>query len=166
MNIGDVTSPARGTGARFNGGKPPLDLIPLRVLALVWWRHDFTEAQKQAHEAMMALARWQEGGGEGDLYDALRVLGNPMHEAAAVLKYGTAKYAPFNWAKGMPWSVCVGCAARHLEHILCFSEMEDTESGLPHIGHLACNLIFLIQFHRTYPEGDDRPRMLSVGSAE
>lgn len=29
MSIGDIASDARGTGARFNSGKPPMELIPI-----------------------------------------------------------------------------------------------------------------------------------------
>lgn len=159
MSVGDVSSTARGTGARFNDGKPPLELIPLRILAAAWWRETFTAPQKRAHDALVALAMYQEGAGPEALYAALVALGSPFHEAAAVLDYGKRKYAPFNWAKGMPWSVCIGCAARHVEHILWGDEL-DAESGLPHVGHLACNLIFLIQYASTYREGDDRPRGL------
>lgn len=161
--IGDVASEARGSGARFNDGKPPLDLIPVRILAETWWRPDLTPEQDAVYEALRALADWQEGAGVGALYGALRALGAPMREAAAVLEYGRRKYAAWNWLKGMAWSVCVGCAARHAEAVLVRAEKDDPESGLPHVGHLACNLIFLAQFHHTYPEGDDRPAMLRRG---
>jgi hypothetical protein len=33
VGIGDVTSSAKGSGARYNNGKPDLSLIPLRMLA-------------------------------------------------------------------------------------------------------------------------------------
>jgi hypothetical protein len=39
MTVGDVNSKERGTGARYNGGKPDLSLIPLVTLedeARVW----------------------------------------------------------------------------------------------------------------------------------
>ena len=62
MSVGDVTSDARGSGARFNDGKPPLDLIPLRILAEAWWRHDLTPPQEAAHRALQQLAEWQESG--------------------------------------------------------------------------------------------------------
>lgn len=157
--IGDINGTAKGTGARFNDGKPAFELIPVRILAETWWRAELLPHQDAAYEALRALADWQEGAGEGALYGALRALGAPMREAAAVLEYGRRKYAAWNWARGMAWSVCVGCAIRHAEAILR-GEVDDPESGLPHVGHLACNLIFLIQFHRTYPEGDDRPQIL------
>lgn len=110
MAIGDVTSQARGSGARFNDGKVPLDLIPLSSLT-----------------------------------DCARVFG-----------YGRKKYAAWNWAKGMDWSVPYGCALRHLSAWFN-GEDNDPESGLPHLGHVMCNLVMLSTFARTFPEGDDRP---------
>lgn len=162
MNVGDVTSAARGSGARFNEGKPPLELVPLRVLVGAWARYDLDDAQQAMHAALDRAARWQEGGHVAELYAALRELGNPFREAARVLDYGRAKYAPFNWAKGMAWSVCVGCMARHAEAVLVVGEERDPESGLLHVGHFACNLIFLITYHRIYPDGDDRPKVLAA----
>src|SRR4051812_28218775 len=147
MAVGDIASSARGSGARFNDGKAALELIPLHVLADAWWRDDFTADEKAAHAALVELAAWQATGAVGSLYAALRALGNPFHECAAVLDYGRRKYAAWNWAKGMPWSVCVGCAARHFEKILVDGEDLDPESGLTHRGHLACNLVFLIAYH-------------------
>jgi len=58
--------------------------------------------------------------------------------------------------KGMSWSVVVGCALRHAKKIF-EGELLDDESGLPHRGHFACNLIMLGTFYTTYPEGNDFP---------
>jgi len=60
-----------------------------------------------------------------------------------------------NWAKGMPWSVCLSCA---LSHLFSFAggEAVDSESGLSHLAHAMCNLLFLKSYETLYPEGDDR----------
>lgn len=110
MTVGDVTSEERGSGARYNNGKPALDLVPLSAL----------------------------------------------EDCARVFDYGRAKYAEWNWAKGMDWSVPYGCLLRHLAK---WHEGEDVdpESGLPHLGHAMCNLVMLATFAKTYPEGDNRP---------
>jgi hypothetical protein len=34
-------------------------------------------------------------------------------------------------------------------------EENDPESGLPHVGHIACNLRMLMHYVDHYPEGDD-----------
>ena len=162
MSVGDVTSSARGSGARYNDGKPPLELLPLRVFAEGLYRIDFTEPQQRAYDALLKLAAWQEVGGVGYLYDSIRALGSPWHDGARVLDYGRRKYAAWNWSKGMAWSIAVGCAVRHLEGIIR-GEEHDPESGLTHAGHAVCNLVFLITYHTTFPEGDDRPRTLTRG---
>ena len=76
----------------------------------------------------------------------------PMVE---VLEYGAAKYAPDNWKKGMPIKeVCESL----LRHTFAFmkGEDEDPESGLTHIGHMQCNLMFLAYNLKHKPEFDDR----------
>lgn len=109
--VGDVNSTARGSGARYNGGKADLSLIPLCTL----------------------------------------------EDEARVWMYGKRKYAAWNWAKGMDWSIPLACALRHLS---AWQRGEDTdpESGLPHLAHAMCNLRMLTLYSMTYPEGDDRPK--------
>jgi hypothetical protein len=71
--------------------------------------------------------------------------------------HGARKYAAWNWAKGMPWSVPMACALRH---IAAWQKGEDIdpESGQPHLAHAMCNLRMLSLYAKTYPEGDDRPK--------
>jgi len=108
--IGDVNSTAKGSGARYNTGKPDFSLIPLCTL----------------------------------------------EDEARVWAYGEKKYAAWNWAKGMDWSVPFACAMRHLSKWQA-GEENDEESGLPHLAHAMCNLRMLTLYAKTYPEGDDRP---------
>lgn len=108
--VGDVNSDKKGSGARYNGGKPDFSLIPMCTLA----------------------------------------------DEARVWAHGKAKYAAWNWAKGMDWSVPFGCAMRHLAAWQAGEDI-DSESGLPHLAHAMCNLRMLTLFAMTYPEGDDRP---------
>jgi hypothetical protein len=78
-----------------------------------------------------------------------------QEEIAKVLTYGARKYDPYNWAKGMPWTRVYGAAIRHLN---AFARGEDTdpETGLSHVAHAACNLMFLLEYERFHPELDDR----------
>jgi len=110
QGIGDVNSTAKGSGARYNDGKPNFSLIPLVTL----------------------------------------------EDEARVWSYGERKYAAWNWAKGMPWSVPLACALRHIS-AWQRGEENDEESGLPHLAHAMCNLRMLMLYSKTYPEGDDRP---------
>lgn len=157
MAVGDINSTERGSGARFNDGKPDLSLIPLRYIA----RHEARFAivgtsQGSAVRCLEHLASWQETGDPQELYAAMDSIGAPWEEAAHVLEYGKRKYAAWNWAKGMPWSVTLACAVRHLRAIMR-GEDEDPESGRLHAGHVMCNLIFLLTFTDFYQEGDDLP---------
>lgn len=154
MPVGDLESNERGTGARFNDGKPPMELIPLRLLARQLRRHtsavlyrlaDFAEARDgnalyAAYEAAASMNGW----------GIVRL----METEALVFGYGAKKYAAWNWTKGMPWSVPVACIIRHLLAIER-DEHLDPESGLPHAGHIACNLRMLMHYVDHYPEGDD-----------
>ena len=154
--VGDVNSTAKGSGARFNSGKAPLDLLPIFVLAAsVKPKNGKGETQ-----ALYWLGQWQMTGDTSFLMSALQNLGpNIWAEAAHVFDYGRKKYAEWNWAKGMAWSIPVGCAARHLMAAIN-GEETDSESGLSHLAHAACNIIMLLTYETTFPEGDDRPRYL------
>lgn len=79
-----------------------------------------------------------------------------LEDEARVWMYGQQKYAAWNWAKGMAWSVPLACALRHLSAWQKGEEL-DPESGLPHLAHVMCNIRMLTLYAKTYPEGDDRP---------
>lgn len=159
--IGDINSTAKGSGARYNAGKPALDLVPLWMLADYYGGLDYegvataTEYNCAMH-CLRALGLFQAREGDQYLLEALHGLGNYWDECAKVFDFGRRKYAEWNWAKGMPWSVPIGCAARHLKAIL-EGKPDDEDSGLPHAGHVYCNLVMLLQYTKTYREGDDRP---------
>jgi hypothetical protein len=150
--VGDLASQERGSGARFNGNKPPLELIPIRLIVESWG----PGLDQNLHVAGMSLARFQEGGGADDLHDAIRFSGSDWDACAQVFDYGRKKYAEWNWAKGMSWNVVIGCAARHWKAI-AKGEETDAESGLSHRGHFMCNLVMLLTYLHTYRAGDDRP---------
>ena len=164
MSIGDVNSTARGSGARYNDGKPPMDLIPLTLIA-----DSIRAGGKQGNHyaaCLEALGHWQAGGAATDLWRAARCLSfacgdstldEAWLECAEVFDYGRKKYAAWNWAKGMPWSAPLACAVRHL-FAMMGGELTDGESGRFHRGHFMCNIVMLATFAQTYPEGDDRPK--------
>jgi hypothetical protein len=80
-----------------------------------------------------------------------------LEDEARVWMYGKQKYAAWNWAKGMDWSIPLACALRHLS-AWQRGEENDQESGLPHLAHAMCNLRMLTLYSKKYPEGDDRPK--------
>ncbi len=159
---GDVASTEPGSAARYLAGKPPLELIPLGLIAEVLWHERGVPAPVDSldtHEALKSLGMFQmRQQGRPALTRIARVLDadrQAWQDCAAVFDYGRRKYAEWNWAKGMAWSIPIGCAARHLL-AMARGEENDPESGLPHRGHVMCNIVMLLWFMSEYVEGDDR----------
>lgn len=74
-----------------------------------------------------------------------------------VLTFGAKKYEAHNWRKGMVWSRLIAAALRHLFAFM-LGEDTDPESGLPHIDHALCCLMFLSEFQKMKLGTDDRWR--------
>ena len=76
-----------------------------------------------------------------------------MVEVAKVLDFGRVKYAADNWRKGFHWRRLAGACLRHVYSWLG-GEDKDPESGLSHIAHAICCLMFLMA-HITSELGED-----------
>ena len=78
-----------------------------------------------------------------------------LERTAEVLAFGAKKYATHNWRSGFQWSRPLSAAQRHL---LAFQDGEDRdpESGLSHLAHAMCCIMFLLEFEKTHRELDDR----------
>lgn len=78
-----------------------------------------------------------------------------LEGTAHVLTFGARKYDSHNWRKGMAWGRLIGAAMRHLQ---AFADGEDLdpESGLPHVDHLACCVMFLSEYQKRGLGTDDR----------
>lgn len=165
MAVGDVNSTERGTGARYNDGKPDYSLIPLDIIAmsLVPGSDEEIADRSDLAASLLALGRFQRTGDVYYLVRAIRLVRHAWPDAARVFTYGKAKYAPWNWAKGMAWSIPLACAARHAIKVLYLGEEIDSDdetgpgSGHPHVGHYLANLVMLRTFVDTFPEGNDLP---------
>lgn len=72
-----------------------------------------------------------------------------------VLTFGAKKYAAHNWRHGIKRSRLLGAALRH---VLAYmgGEDRDQESGLSHLHHASCCLMFASELHETRPDLDDR----------
>lgn len=68
----------------------------------------------------------------------------PIEGLAKVLTYGANKYKPNNWKKCKDTSVYYDALMRHLEAHRRGIVFDD-ESGLPHLHHALCNLVFLCE---------------------
>lgn len=80
-----------------------------------------------------------------------------LNQTAAVLAFGAQKYAEHNWRNGFTWSRPLAAAMRHITAFNA-GEDKDPESGLSHLAHAACCIMFLLEFEKTHPELDDRYR--------
>ncbi len=78
-----------------------------------------------------------------------------MEDCANVLEFGAKKYSRDNWKKGLPLSEILDSMLRHIAAIQK-GEWLDPESGLPHIGHIQCNALFLAWMMQNRPDLDDR----------
>ena len=79
---------------------------------------------------------------------------------ASVLTFGAAKYADRNWEKGMQWSRVFGALMRHL-WLWWRGEDCDAESGLNHLHHAACCIMFLQAYDARKTGTDDRAGVIS-----
>ena len=154
MSIGDVNSTEKGSAARYNDGKPELAQIPMGIwMNLVCGKDDANAAW-----VMSVLNDWncyQATGTKIYLRHAVRHIPKMyLEEAARVLEYGAKKYKQWNWTKGQPWSVPFNSGLRHVAAWLEGEEF-DEESNRLHLGHFACNAIFLAYYVYYYPEGED-----------
>lgn len=81
-----------------------------------------------------------------------------IEETAKVLAFGATKYEPYNWAKGIKYSRVFAALLRHL---FAFWKRErlDEETGLHHLAHAMCCLMFLLHYevnNKKYKAFDDR----------
>ena len=69
-----------------------------------------------------------------------------VEEVVKVITMGAKKYAPGNW-KAVPdaRNRYIGAAYRHLASVQK-GEDKDSESGLSHLAHAVCNLLFVMWF--------------------
>ena len=150
--VGDINSAASGSAARYNGAKQQLDLVPV-AFWLNQWKHKATMTQ-EIFEVLECLDSWQKRRNDNALLEWLGL--QDLTAAIPVLVFGGEKYAPFNWAKGMNYSVSTGSLLRHVKAILLGEEI-DIESGETHWAHILCNVMFLSYHAHNFPELDDRP---------
>jgi len=98
---------------------------------------------------------------EGDKHDGGKVRYEllptyPIRETAKVLTLGAKKYTDRNWEKGFKWSRAYGATHRHLAAWWDREDL-DPETGINHLAHVLCEVMFLLEFTRTHSKHDDRP---------
>lgn len=71
------------------------------------------------------------------------------------LTYGEKHYGTHNWRKGIPVSVLLDAALRHINEFNA-GENIDQKSQNPHLGNAMANLAMAIELLQTNPDMDDR----------
>ena len=80
-----------------------------------------------------------------------------LAQIADVLAYGADKYEANNWARGTAWSRYFSALCRHIFAWWCGEDL-DSETGLSHLAHAGCCLLFLLEYQRNGWGSDDRFR--------
>jgi hypothetical protein len=76
-------------------------------------------------------------------------------KVAQVMSFGKRKYAANNWRGGFAWTRPLAASLRHIFAYLG-GEDKDPESGISHLAHACCCLLFVLEFEETHKELDDR----------
>lgn len=148
---------------RYNEGKPEYWLIPPNVLAfnarrrgvqdcffaLQWFLT--THDKQMLLSTLLLIVKEAEPDADVAWYAGLRM-------AARVLRAGQAKYPAHNWLRGASWSMAYASLIRHLVAYDC-DEETDSETGLPHLAHAACNAVMLLHYMQQFPEKNDLPKL-------
>jgi hypothetical protein len=79
-----------------------------------------------------------------------------VQAVGAVLTYGAEKYGARNWEQGISWGRLFGATLRHL-WAWWAGEDTDPETGLSHLAHAACGVMFMLWHEQHRPDLDDRP---------
>lgn len=78
-----------------------------------------------------------------------------LEEIGKVLTFGAEKYNANNWRQGFNHTRLFGAILRHL-HAWNRGEDIDPESGIAHLAHAGCGLMFLLEHHLKDLGNDDR----------
>lgn len=79
-----------------------------------------------------------------------------IEEIVKVLQFGATKYGDRNWEAGMSWHRPFAALMRHM-WAWWRREEADPETGLSHLAHAGCCLLFLLAYDKRVIGKDDRP---------
>ena len=78
-----------------------------------------------------------------------------LEDMVDVLDFGAKKYSDNNWKKGLKTTEIFESIMRHLTAYMRGEDL-DSESGLPHTGHILCNAMFLSYMQKYKQDFDSR----------
>lgn len=132
---------------KFDGDKTRFDLISGKFATKCFKDVDCWNFNRKASDIKEAL--WLVGMKVNDMDLAVGLHCGfyrdfyQMEEALAnVLTFGARKYKPNNWKQCSDTGRYLAAAHRHLNAVAGGEDL-DPETGLPHIDHVMCNLMFL-----------------------
>jgi hypothetical protein len=79
-----------------------------------------------------------------------------IEEIVRVLEFGANKYGDRNWEKGMAWNRPFAALMRHM-WAWWRGEDRDPETGITHLAHAGCCILFLLAYERRGVGDDNRP---------
>jgi len=87
-----------------------------------------------------------------------------VEETIRVLEFGAGKYSPWNWAEGegFKYTRLFNSSMRHFVAWFWRKEDLDPETGISHIAHLSCNVLFLLHYvlnKNKFKSNDNRPNL-------
>ena len=82
-----------------------------------------------------------------------------LDATAQVLAFGAAKYAERNWEQGMDWSRPFSAMMRHM-WAWWRGEEKDPETGMSHLWHASCCVMFLVAYEARRAGTDNRPNTI------
>lgn len=80
-----------------------------------------------------------------------------MEPVVRVLTHGAKKYGDRNWEAAFDWSRPYAALLRHVTAWFR-GEDNDPESGISHLAHAACNILFMLAFVLRGRGIDNRPK--------
>lgn len=82
----------------------------------------------------------------------------PLHELAEHFGVGAGKYADNQWRAGYDWSKSYDALCRHLSAFWSGEDIDPDPAmkGASHLAAAAWHVFALMEFTRTFPQGDDR----------
>ena len=90
-----------------------------------------------------------------------------LKELAKVYTNGAEKYTEYdddgnmifdgsnNWKNGLLWMDCIASAKRHIEKFIEGTDV-DEETNTLHLANACWNLMTIVDFYKSFPQGDDR----------
>ena len=84
-----------------------------------------------------------------------------LEKISEVLTFGATKYSEWNWAEGFKHTDVIASLQRHINAYMRGEDI-DPETGLSHLAHAGCNIMFLLDLVELRPDLDNRPKVYKI----